>query len=259
MPDQITFLGTGSSLGIPVIGCQCEVCLSSDPHNQRLRTSALLQVGGKRLLIDPGPDFRAQALKAQIHHLDGVIVTHAHFDHIGGMDELRVYYFSQGRSLPCLLSRASYQEIKQRLPYLSEPPQEGKSVAAQLDFQVVPSPRDQVCFEGVEIQTMSVDHGEVQVMGVRIKDFAYISDIQRYPQTIFEDLKGVKTMVISALRNEPSAIHFTIEEAVEFLSLVGVERGYLVHMSHDLDHAKTNATLPSNVELAYDGLTLSLE
>ena len=247
---QLTFLGTGSSMGIPIIGCPCGVCTSSDPKNRRLRTSALLEVEGKHFLIDAGPDFREQALKHQITHLDGVIITHAHYDHIGGLDELRVYTFLQGHPLPCLVSRATLEVLKRRYAHLFEERDDEKSMTAQLAFKVLSDDP----FQGLKLKTFTYMQGGVEVIGFRINDFAYVSDIAEVTDEIYNELKGVKTLVLSALRPEPSNLHLTLDEAIAAAQKIGAKT-YLTHMAHEIG---ADVPLPQGIELAWDGLKINL-
>jgi phosphoribosyl 1,2-cyclic phosphate phosphodiesterase len=255
MQGRLTLLGTGASTGIPVVGCDCAVCRSADPKNHRLRTAALLQVDGKEILIDVGPDFRTQALQYGIKRLDGVIVTHAHYDHVGGLDELRIFNFRQRQPIPLLLSEATLEDLRRRYYYLFEDRIDGQSYIAQFDYTVLPE-SGSVQFLDLEIPFVTYFQGEMPVNGFRFGDLALISDIRNYDETIFGALEGVRTLVVSALRQSPSHVHFSVDEAVAFSEKVGAEQTWLVHMAHDLEHAETNAHLPSNVQLSYDGLSL---
>lgn len=256
--NTLLFLGTGSSQGIPMIGCACSVCTSSNPKNQRLRPSVLLTLQEKKILVDSGPDLRLQALRYGINHLDGVIITHTHYDHIGGLDELRSFYLLQKKPLPLLLSANSYQNIERRLPYLFQTKTEGISLPAQLTFQILEEKRGESEFLGLTFRYLTYEQGGMEVNGLRYGSFAYISDIRNYPDTIFSDLNGVKTLVVSALRKEKSWMHFTLAEAVAFAEKVGAEKTYLIHMAHELEHESTNQYLPQAVQLAYDGLEIVL-
>jgi phosphoribosyl 1,2-cyclic phosphate phosphodiesterase len=247
----VTLLGTGASLGIPVIGCHCAVCQSSDPHNRRLRSAALVCVEAKKFLIDAGPDLRMQALRWEINTLDGVLFTHAHQDHTAGIDDLRVYHMRTKKPLPCLLSAATLDEIKMRFNYLFIPP-----IDKRLHFVVLPKERGEIVFEGLRVRYFTYTQTGMAVNGFRLGDFAYVSDIREYPKTIFDDLKGVRQLVISALRWESSHIHLTVDEAVAFAESAGVQHAYLTHLSHDLDHERTNAKLPQNVRMGYDGMVI---
>ncbi len=243
-------------MGVPVVGCDCSVCTSESPCNKRMRPSALVKIGEKRLLIDAGPDFRDQALRFGINHLDGVIFTHTHYDHIGGIDDLRVFNFRLNKSLPSLVSEVTYKDLEHRYYYLFHSPVHGSNVTASFDFQILKDERGVVTFEEVPLRYMSYMQGHMQVTGLRFGDLAYVSDIKIYSESIFEDLAGVKTLVVSALRHEPSYVHFNVEEAVAFAERVGATKTWFTHIGHELDHEKTNAELPPNIQLGYDGLEL---
>ena len=256
MKNKLLFLGSGSSTGTPVIGCDCKVCCSPSSFNKRYRPSILLKVGSKNLLVDPGPDIRDQALKHKIKRLEAVIITHVHYDHIGGLDDLRVFYFIEKKPLHCLLSKASFEELKLRFFYHFIEPKANNSKTVRFEYLTLPSLRGIVTFHGLEIQYLTYYQGDMPVLGLRMGRVAYISDIRKYDSTIFEDLKGVETLIVSGLKHTPSPIHFSIQEAIEFANKIGPKKVYLNHINHEVDHETTNAMLPSGVELSYDGLEL---
>jgi phosphoribosyl 1,2-cyclic phosphate phosphodiesterase len=253
------FYGTGGSTGIPVIGCDCAVCRSDSPCNKRLRPSGLLTVGDRRLLIDCGPDFREQALRYDLSHLDGVILTHTHYDHIGGIDELRIFFFRYEEPLSCLLSKSSLKELQSRLHYMFAKRSHGNNIPVQLDFQLLSEARGVMEFRDIPLSYVTYRQGGMLVNGYRFGNFAYITDISDYPESIFDDLSGCETLVVSALRHSPSHVHFTLDEAVAFARRVGAKRTWFNHISHELDHEETNEQLPPDVQLAYDGLTIEFE
>jgi phosphoribosyl 1,2-cyclic phosphate phosphodiesterase len=257
MSGQFLFLGTGGSAGVPMIGCYCSVCMSGLKENKRLRSSGLLQVGNKRLLIDVGPDFREQALKFKIDHLDGVLITHPHFDHIGGLDDLRVYYFIDKAPISCLLSQESLDDLKLRYHYMMRPLEPGKSLCAQVEFQILEKDFGEYHFQEIPIQYMSYFQMTTKVTGFRIGSFAYVSDIRDYTDELLNSLAGVEVLVLSALRHVPTLMHFSVEEAIAFTRRVGSKMTYLTHVAHDLEHNTTNAMLPPDVRLSYDGLQIS--
>lgn len=254
--NEFLFLGTGGSSGIPMIGCPCRVCASLDPCDKRLRPSGLIVSNGKKLLIDAGPDFRLQALRYQIDQLDGILITHSHFDHIAGLDELRAYYLLHRTPLSVLLSKPTYLEIRRRYDYFFQERSQDASLPAQLDFHVIEEERGVVSFLGLEIGFTRYEQSGMQVTGFRFGSFAYISDIRQYPETIFEDLAGVDTLVLSMLRRQSSFMHLNLEEAIAFARKVGASRTYFTHMSHEIEHAAGSALLPEGIHLAYDGLKL---
>lgn len=261
MEGQLLFLGTGGSLGIPVVGCHCAVCESTVTYNQRYRPSALVTINHKKLLIDATPDFRSQALKFKVEALDGILITHAHHDHTGGIDDLRIYNQRKDKShhfsLPCLMSHETHEDLRQRYDYMFDRRDKAGSFVTALEVTELPSNRGEIIFKGIPINYITYRQGRMPVNGFRFGNLAFISDINHYPDTIFDDLHGVKTLILSALRFTPSPIHFSVDDALDFSEKVGVEMTYLTHISHELDHEKTNAYLPSRVRLAYDGLMVN--
>lgn len=255
----LLFLGTGGSMGIPVIGCSCEVCTSEDPCNMRFRSSVLCTIDGQRILVDCGPDFKQQALKHNIDLLDGLIFTHAHNDHTAGIDELRVICLRSGKPIPCLLSADTAKDLRIRFAYIFEEREPYAGLVARLGMQEFERDRGEVVFQGIRIGYVSYSQLGMRVDGLRFGDLAYISDIKDYPESIFEDLKGVKTLVLSALRFQSTKMHFNVDEAVAFAQKVRAEKTWLMHVSHELEHEKGNAYLPENIQIAYDGLQLEFE
>jgi len=249
------FLGTGASMGIPVIGCKCSVCQSQSPCNRRLRPSALVTLNNTKLLIDCGPDFRAQALLHNIDDIDALLVTHTHHDHIAGIDELRVYFMKHKNPLPCLLSAESARDLKKRFSYIFDNIVADKLIA-KIALTILEKDRGEYVFQNIKIKYLTYEQGGMPVTGFRFGNLAYISDISKYPQEIFEDLKGTEILIVSALRESKSQMHFSVDEAVEFSQKVGASQTWLTHIAHELDHEATNARLPSNVRMAYDGLEL---
>lgn len=258
MKAEALFLGTGASMGVPVIGCTCHVCQSESSFNNRMRPSLLLMIGKKRYLIDIGPDFRLQALRYQIDALDGVILTHSHYDHIGGLDELRIFYFREKKAMPCLVSRETFEELKVRYHYLLSSSDLDPASFMQLNFQILESDEGVVEFEGVKLAYFSYFQKGTKVIGVRFQDFAYVVDILDYPQTIFKCLKGVDKLVIDGMKWERTSAHLGILDVIEFAKKVGSKTTYLTHVAHETDHESTSAKLPDGMELAYDGLKLDL-
>ncbi len=259
MRGSFLFLGTSGSTGIPAIGCKCAVCASSNPKNKRLRPAGLVRVGGKSLLIDAGPDLRQQCLKYGIDHPDGLLLTHTHFDHIAGIDELRVFYVRTKKAFPCLLSQDSFDELKKRYYYLFERKTPTTALSAQFEYQILPEDNGTVEFCGIPVGYCSFYQGSMKVVGYRVGDFAYISDIRKYDPSIFTFLNGVRTMVLSALMPDPTPFHLSFAEAIEFSKKAGAEKTWLTHLSHSVDHEAGNALLPKDVQLGYDGLELEFD
>ncbi len=217
-----------------------------------MRASALLQIGGKIFLIDAGPDHRQQALSYGIDHLDGVIITHDHYDHVGGLDDLKVYSYKKNK-LPCLLSGPTFEGIKGRFSYLFSP---------SVDFfscQIVKDLFEKVVFEGVSMECVSFLQANMQVTGIKIGDLAYISDIKTYDEELITRLKGIKTLIISAARAQPTNMHFSFKEAISFASSIGAKTTYLTHIGHETGHEDLQKILPQSVFVAYDGLTISFQ
>lgn len=245
-------------MGTPVVTCKCAVCTSSDPLNHRLRPAGLLKLGEQRFLIDTGPDFRYQALKYGIDRLDGVLITHTHFDHIAGLDDLRVFYFLQKKTLPCLLSQASIDDLKKTHDYIFKKSNDVDMGGTRFDFQVIQKDFGMEKFGGHSWQVATFEQGGMKITGFRLGSFAYIMDLKHFSPEIFQALKGVEVLVMSALRYRPSPAHLTMDEAVAFAAKIGAKQTWFSHVSHELDHLTTNQQLPAGVKLAYDGLEIPL-
>ncbi len=257
MQGTFLFLGTGGSSGIPVVTCKCSVCTSTSPLNKRFRPSALLSVGNKRFLLDVGPDFRNQALLYGIERLDGVMLTHTHYDHIGGIDELRVFYFRHKVRLKTLSSIETYEELRHRFHYLFNTKQADGLLQSQLDFEILGNDFGKLHFQGIDIHYVSYYQTNMKVTGYRFGNLAYISDIRDHDERVIEDLQEIDILILSALRYASSEAHFSIDEAINFTEQVGASRAYFTHISHDLDHDKTNQQLPEHIRLAHDGMELT--
>jgi len=255
MKGVLKLLGTGGSMGIPVIGCECNVCRSTLPYNKRLRPGALIQIGGKNIIIDAGPDFRTQALKHRIHTLDGALITHAHHDHTAGIDDLRVY--SKGKkTIPCLMSLETHNDLKSRYDYIFNPNKDSKTLLTRFEIIYLENDRGEIEFCGQRFKYFSYQQGGMTVNGFCIGDLAFISDIKDFSEKIFDDIRGIKTLVVSALRFTPSHLHFTVDDAIDFAEKAGAKQTWLTHIAHDLDYEQTNAYLPSRIRMGYDGLEI---
>ena len=258
VPARVTFLGTGTSQGVPVIACECSVCRSTDARDKRLRPSIYLDVPGRaNLLVDTTPDFRQQALTYGIRRIDAILFTHAHADHILGFDEIRQFNFLQGAPVPCYANGFCFDILKRTFSYAFDGiPRLGGGVP-QVHAHEVGS--DPFVVRGVQIVPVPLWHGRMPILGFRLGGFAYLTDCNRIPDESWERVAGVDTLVIDALRDEPHTTHFTVAEAVEAIARIAPRRAYLTHMTHDLGYAATSARLPAGVELAYDGLMLDVD
>lgn len=252
---KITFLGTGTSQGVPVIGCDCAVCKSPDPKDNRLRTSALIETEACTLVIDTGPDFRQQMLREDVRDLDAVLFTHHHKDHVAGLDDVRAFNFKYERPMPVYANGITLQGLKQEFSYIfSDLDYPG---IPQVDtFEVKEAPIE---VKGLEVIPIPVLHYKLPVLGYRIGDLAYITDANYISPESRAKLRGLKLLVLNALRHEDHISHFTLEQALQVVDDLRPERAYFTHMSHLLGrHADINAELPDGVELAYDGLQVLL-
>jgi phosphoribosyl 1,2-cyclic phosphate phosphodiesterase len=249
MKGSFLFLGTGASTGTPIVGCSCKVCTSSCVYNRRLRPSGLISINGRRILIDCGPDFRQQALCYGIDHLDALLVTHTHYDHIGGIDELRVFFMRHRDCLPCFLSTQSHEEIRRRYDYLFD--RDTSYLRPRLQFHLLSEDRGWFKVAGTRVDYFSFQQGQTGVLGFRLGDFAYITDIRYYDDSIFEPLKGVGTLVISAISSEGSRAHFSIAEAIAFGKRCQCQQIWLTHVGHEIDHEAMR--FEKGQGIAYDG------
>lgn len=253
----ITFLGTGTSQGVPVIGCDCEVCLSTDPRDKRLRTSVLVSAGGTNVVIDCGPDFRQQMLRAGVQHLEALVLTHEHNDHIIGLDDVRPFNFKQQTDMPVFARPRVIDELEKRFAYVfAAEPYPG---APRLALHPI---SDDPCFRigALEFRPVEVMHGHMPVLGFRIGNFAYITDMKTIGEEEKKKLKGVTILVVNALHHSEHNTHLNLKEALAFIEEIRPQRALLTHMSHRMGlHDVVNKTLlPQNVELAYDGLIVEV-
>ncbi|AWL08446.1 Phosphoribosyl 1,2-cyclic phosphate phosphodiesterase [Aquirufa nivalisilvae] len=254
-PISVEFLGTGTSQGIPMIACSCEVCTSSDQHDQRLRVSMHIQTQGKSFIIDTGPDFRQQMLRASIKHVDAVIYTHEHKDHTAGMDDLRGFNYVQKSSIPLYAQVSVIEQLKREFAYAFG----DNKYPGVPEIETFPITNQVFEIQGVKIQPILVRHYMLDVFGFRFGDFTYITDANYISEEELEKVKGSQVLVINALKKTSHISHFTLDEALEIIEKVKPERAYITHISHQMGlHAEVQKELPPHVYLAYDGLQLSL-
>jgi len=251
---KLTFLGTGTSTAVPTLTCHCAVCESPDPHDKRTRPSILLEFDGRAVVIDTSPDFRAQALREKLERLDAVLFTHSHVDHVMGLDDVRMYCFRQNQAMPIYADPGVMADLRrifayvfdQTYPYGGIPKVEPHLIEGPFDFWREP------------VTPIRVLHGNLPVLAFRLRDFAYITDSSAIPEESFAALASLDVLVLDALRHKPHPTHSTIEQSLAWVDRLKPRRAYFTHIAHELAHEATNATLPPNVRLAYDGLKLEI-
>jgi len=255
---RLTFLGSGTSQGVPIIGCGCAVCTSLDPRDNRLRVSVLVEVHDRRLLIDAGPDMRQQLLRAQVMDLDAVLITHAHMDHIGGMDDLRAISFlhEPPRPVPIYADAATTEAVKHMYHYAFGP---GRYPGVpEFDMRMIT--RDRFTVEGIEVEPVEVMHMSMPVLGFRIGGLAYITDAKTIAPAEREKLRGLEVLVLNALRKQEHYSHLNLAEAVELVRELRPKAAYFTHISHWMGlHAEVQQELPPGVFLAHDGLVVDIQ
>jgi phosphoribosyl 1,2-cyclic phosphate phosphodiesterase len=251
---RVTVLGSGTSHGVPMIGCQCPVCTSANPRNRRFRPSIAVESGEQTILVDTTPELRLQALTFGLARVDAVFLTHTHADHIFGLDDLRRFNDLSGREIPVYGDAASLEDVRRIYRYIFTATQEGGGKPRIALHEMPPAME----LHGLRIQAFPVLHGDLPVLAYRFEDFAYVTDVSQIPPDSWERLRGVHTLILDAVRLSPHATHFCLSEALEVVRELRPERAYFTHLSHDFDHDVVNAQLPAGVELAYDGLTLDL-
>jgi len=252
---RLTFLGTGTSCGVPTIGCQCYTCTSKDPHDKRLRCSALVETETTRILIDCGPDFRQQIMPQPFRKIDGILITHAHYDHMGGMDDIRPYcQFGEINVYADPIAKAG---LLQMLPYCFAEHRYPGVPAIQLHEIHKHEP---LRIGDLEVMPIEVMHHDLPILGYRIGKLAYITDMKTIDEGELDYLQDVETLVVNALRQKPHHSHQTLDEAVTFAKRVGARQTWLIHSSHDIGrHKEVNASLPSDIQMAYDGQVIEIK
>lgn len=246
---KVTLLGTGTSQGVPVIGCDCEVCTSLDFRDQRFRASIHIEVSGKSIVVDTGPDFRMQMLRAGIKKLDAVLMTHEHKDHTAGLDDIRPFNFRQQKDMPVFGKPNVLNQIKREFSYIFS----GNRYPGIPQVEPIEIDDSAFVFEGIQITPIPVLHYKLPVLGFRIKDFTYITDANFISEESLKLIEGTDTLILNALQQEPHISHFTLAEAIAMAKKIGARKTYFTHISHRLGlHAKIDSELPDGISLGYD-------
>lgn len=250
---RITFLGTGTSTGVPAVGCRCDVCRSDDERDKRLRASVLIEFDDRAVVVDTGTDFRQQALRVGLDRLDAVLFTHAHADHIFGLDDIRPFNFRTGRAVPCYADERTWRDLRRVYEYIFRPAPYGG--LPQVEPHVVDGP-----FElfGLHVEPYYVIHGRLPVVAYRFGAAAYVTDCNEIPDETIEGLRGLDVLVLDGLRFADHPTHMTISKALAYVERIGPARAFLTHMNHEVSHEAVSRDLPDGVELAYDGLVLEV-
>ncbi len=252
MQAVLTVLGSGTSMGVPTIGCDCPVCTSSDPHDRRTRPSVMIEFGGKVVLIDTTPDFREQAIREHIRAVDAVLYTHTHADHILGIDDLRPLSYHRGGKIPLYARQEAADFLRNMFGYIFDADYKFGGLA-QVELKVIDGPIE--LFGGC-FRPIPVIHGEQEIYGYRVGSAAYLTDFSDIPETSMAQLQELDILFLDALRHRPHPTHSTVENSSRLVELLKPKRAFFTHICHDLPHEATNAKLPENVRLAYDGLKL---
>jgi len=252
-----TFLGTGTSQGIPIIGCPCEVCKSTNEKDKRLRVSGLLKIGERTIVIDCGPDFRQQMLRENVTDLDAILITHEHNDHIIGMDDVRPFNFLHKKDMPIYADERAQKELKERFAYIfAENKYPGAPMVA---LNTIKAGEKIKIADEIEVLPIEVMHGKLPILGFRIENFAYLTDVKTISDTEIEKLKKLDVLVLSALHHNEHHSHSTLNQAIELAKRINSKRTYFIHFSHHLGlHEKVEKTLNETMFLAYDGLTITI-
>jgi len=258
MKATLTVLGSGTSMGVPTVGCTCAVCTSTDPHDRRLRPSVMVQYDGRTVVIDTSPDFREQAIREQIRRIDAVLYTHGHADHILGLDDVRPLSFPRitgGGKIPLYASENTAKVLRGVFKYIFDGDYKYGGLA-QVEIRNVDGPIE---LFGATFTPLVVNHGDYPIEAYRFGSAAYLTDFSTVPDETLAQLEGLDILILDALRHHPHPTHSTLENSLKIVEQLKPKRAYFTHMSHDLPHQATNATLPGNVRLSHDGLKLEFE
>ena len=249
---KLTFLGTGTSTGVPSIACDCETCLSEDPKDKRLRVSVLIEHKDKKVLVDTSSDFRQQALRAEIRRLDAVLITHCHVDHVFGLDDIRPLNFRYG-AMPIFANEIAWIDLRRIFKYIFEPTHFGGGLPQLIPHVVYPN--SPFCIdEDLEITPLEVIHGKLPVIAYRFNDYAYATDLKTIPPVSMDGLRDLDVLVLDCVRIKPHSTHLGLDEALAVIEDLRPKRAYLTHLNHDIMHSRDSRLLPANVQFAYDGL-----
>lgn len=251
---KLTFLGTGTSTGVPSIACDCETCLSDDPRDKRLRVSILIEHAGKTILVDTSSDFRQQALRANIRHLDAVLITHCHVDHVFGLDDIRPLNFRYG-AMPIFANEIAWIDLRRIFKYIFEPTHFGGGLPQLIPHTVVHN--SPFCIGEIEVTPLEVIHGQLPVVAYRFNDFAYATDLKTIPQDSLAGLRDLDVLVLDCVRLKPHSTHLNLDEALEIIADLKPKRAFLTHLNHDILYARDSKLLPDNVQFALDQLVVN--
>jgi len=254
VPFKITVLGSGTSVGVPTVGCHCDVCTSKDPRDNRMRPSILVSYEGRNVLIDTTPDFRLQALRANLQRLDAVVFTHSHADHIMGLDDVRPFNFRQKERIPIYAAPETMASIHRCFQYIFDGAKKESNVP-QLDSRLIDGPFD---LFGLEFLPVPILHGSQTIYGFRFGAAAYLTDHSEVPPASMDLLRGLDVLFLDALRYKPHPTHSTVERSVKTAEALGAKRAFFTHICHDLAHERAESMLPPHVRLAYDGLEIAV-
>ncbi len=256
---RLTFLGTGTSFGVPQIGCTCRTCTSSDPRDRRSRSAALVESGGRRLLIDTPPELRLQLVAAEVASLDAVLFTHAHADHVHGIDDLRALSVRRRAPLPVYGPAGTLAELADRFAYIFDPAVRAQPGTSKPELVAHPlEPGRDAGVAGLTVRPLALPHGDHTVFGYRIGPLAYLTDAKAVPDAVRAELVGLDVLVLNALLPQPHPLHLSIPEAVAAAQQIGARRTLLTHLTHDAPHAELAARLPAGIAPAYDGLVIEV-
>lgn len=251
---KLTFLGTGTSTGVPSIACDCETCLSENPRDKRLRVSILVEHKGTAILVDTSSDFRQQALRAKIGRLDAVLITHCHVDHVFGLDDIRPLNFRYG-AMPIFANEIAWIDLRRIFQYIFQPTHFGGGLPQLIPHTVYPNAP--FCIgQGLQITPLEVIHGKLPVIAYRFNDFAYATDLNFISDETIASMQGLDVLVLDCVRIKPHSTHLGLNEALEYIDRIKPKRAFLTHLNHDVMHERDSRLLPDNVQFAYDGLVV---